>query len=90
MTSDRKNHLRRVMTLAWALFREPSSDQTFSEALKGAWTFLTNLARMKPWRGAGRAVIAGTISSPVRAFCGNRAQVGGRRSHAYQTSRMGR
>ncbi len=45
MTTERKNHLRRVMTLAWGLFRDLGARRTFSEALRGAWRFMAKLAK---------------------------------------------
>lgn len=89
MTTDRKNHLRRVMTLAWGLFREPGGDRSFSDALRGAWKFVSALARMKPLPRSGRIVFKDTLRSPIRSRWGARAAVGGRASANYLTAVVG-
>jgi len=93
MTTERKEHLRRVMTLAWGLFRDPSDRRTFGEALRGAWRFMKQLAKpcrlARQLRAGGLVQIKDTLRSPVRQRHGSRATVGGRGSMVYLTSRVG-
>ncbi len=93
MTTERKDHLRRVMTLAWGLFREPSERRTFSEALRGAWCFMAKLAKpcrlARQLRAGGLVQIKDTLRSPIRQRHGSRATVGGRGSMVYLAARVG-
>ena len=93
MTSDRRNHLRRVMALAWGLFRDRSERRTFSEALQGAWRFIKGLAKpcrlARQLRTGGVVQIKDTLRSPTRERHGWRAAVGGRASANYLTARVG-
>lgn len=89
MTTDRRNHLRRVMTLAWGLFREPGGDRSFSDALRGAWKFLAGLARLKPLPRSGRVIFKDTLRSPIGRRYGASAATGGRASMNYLTSVVG-
>lgn len=93
MTSSRKAYLRRVMTLAWGLFRDPTERRTFSDALRGAWRFITRMAKpsrlAQRLRAGGAVSLKDTLRSPVRRAHGANAFVGGRGSMAYLTARVG-
>ena len=94
MTVSRRNFLRRVMSLAWGLYRDRSVARSFAEALRGAWQFITRLAAKpcklaRALRGGGHVQMADTIASPVRRRYGANALVGGRRSTAYLVGQIG-
>lgn len=94
MTTARRLFLRRVMSLAWGLYRDRSVTRTFAEALRGAWHFIDRMAA-KPCKlaralRAGRHVqMADTIASPLRRRYGANASVGGRASANYLTAVLG-
>ena len=92
MTSDRRNHLCRVMTLAWGLYRDATGARTFADALRSAWAFIKKVGQTKlakALRRGGNVFLADTIKSPIRARYGARASVGGRNSANYLTARVG-
>lgn len=93
MTSSRREHLRRVMTLAWGLFRDPAERRSFSEALRGAWRFITRMAKTsrlaQRLRAGGAVRLKDTLRSPIQQAHGAKAFVGGRASMAYLTARVG-
>ncbi len=81
---------RRVMTMAWGLYREAVAQgdrlYTFAKALAGAWRFIKRLAAAKPLIQLNRSMVA---RSAVGRYYGSRAFHGGRGSHAHQASAMG-
>lgn len=79
----RRTFLRSIMMAAWGLYRD--GGRTFSEALKGAWRVVRGCQKMRVQR-FGRSAVR---SSTVERF-GASAFVGGRRSAAYLTARVGR
>lgn len=89
---------RRVMTLAWSLFREAAKSgaaRTFADALSGAWRFIKRLAATKKpaWMKARGGVIqlrSPIARSAVARHYGAAAFVGGRSSHAYAAACAGR
>lgn len=44
MTDTRRSYLRRIMGLAWDLFRSDPG-RTFADALRGAWKFIRGMAK---------------------------------------------
>ncbi len=44
MTDTRRNYLRRIMGLAWDLFRSDPT-RTFADALRGSWKFIRATAK---------------------------------------------
>lgn len=79
-TSAHRAHLSKVMTLAWGLYRD--GGRTFSQALRGAWKFIRNCAKL-PKVGSYRF---GDVLPRRSAGGGN---VGGRFSANYLTARVG-
>jgi hypothetical protein len=80
---------RRVMTVAWSLFREAAKGgepRSFADALTGAWRWVKRLAKAKPFAVRNGSLIA---RSAVARHYGAAAFVGGRSSHAYAASQMG-
>lgn len=96
--ASRREQLRRIMNLAWDLFRaeEKGPDpRTFADALAGAWRFMKRIgqAPAPAWakvQGQRHVSFGSMVASPIRrASHGPYAGVNAARS-GYVTSSLGR
>ena len=99
MTPARRNQLRRIMLLAWGLYRaekDGPNPRTFADALAGAWRFIRRAAHTSApaWAKGShpRHVRFGSmVQSPIRRSLGNQPYAATSAARAgYLTSRLGR
>ncbi len=102
MTTERREYLRRIMRLAWGLYRsdlDSTHPRTFSDARSGAWRWIRGeAARMveaAAWarkiKARGGQLSPELIRSPIRRSLTGQGCVGARDYHAaYTTARLGR
>jgi hypothetical protein len=92
MTEARRSALRRIMTIAWDLYRtgQRSFDsRSFADCLKGAWTLTRKIAEAsRGWKQRGHLKLsADLIKSPIARHEGRNSQSDFRA--AYLTARIG-
>lgn len=91
----RREQLRRVMNLAWGLFRAEQrgpNPRTFADALAGAWRWVRGAAeRALTGPMVGHVRLGSMVASPVRrSLTGTRYAGANAASSGYVAARFGR
>jgi hypothetical protein len=92
MTENRRDALRRIMLMAWDLYRTAKrslESRSFGDCLKGAWSFTRRLAEAgKSWKRRGHLRLSSDlIKSPIARHEGRNTERDFR--GAYVTARLG-